>query len=90
MKTRPRGIDRDKPYIDLEKACRIYLEKNPHIKRFNIVDLHKLYIKRNPNNKVSYQTFINYNKRGFNQMHAFTSIAKIVGLDSFDDLITIP
>jgi hypothetical protein len=87
---RPRTQERVRPYIDLKKACDIYLNKNPDLKSFSLADLHKLYLKKNPKNYVSYQTFVNWRKKGFDQISAFDSIAKIVGLDSFSELITRP
>lgn len=87
---RPREQKRTNTYFDVKKACEIYLKNNPSIKTFSISDLHKAYLKANPENYVSYQTFINWNKKGFKQLEVFISIAKIVGSDTIDNLLTKP
>lgn len=86
---RPRLKERTSTYFDVKKACEIYLKNNTNVKSFNIVDLHKAYLKANPNNYVSYQTFINWNKKGFKQLEVFISISKIVGC-TMCDLLTKP
>lgn len=86
---RPREQDRTGVYFNVDKACKIYLQNNPSVKTFSIVDLHKAYLKANPNEYVSYQTFINWNKKGFKQLEVFISISKIVGC-TMCDLLTKP
>ena len=59
---RPIEQERTKPYFDLQKAKELYLRNNPSVKTFTIKDLHGAYLKENPNNYISYQTFINWDK----------------------------
>ena len=87
---RPIEQEREKPYFDLQKAKELYLRNNPSVKTFTIKDLHDAYLKANPNNYISYQTFINWDKKGFKQLEAFMSITKIVGAKSIDALLTVP
>ena len=88
--SRPIEQERTKPYFDLQKAKELYLRNNPSVKTFTIKGLHEAYLKANPNNYISYQTFINWDKKGFKQLEAFMSITKIVGAKSIDVLLTVP
>ena len=88
--SRPIEQERKNIYFDLKKAKDLYLRNNPIVKSFTTKDLHDAYLKANPNNYISYQTFINWDKKGFKQLEAFMSITKIVGAKSIDALLTVP
>ena len=85
---RPREQKRTEPYIDLVKACEL-IKKHNGFNSYVIRDLHNDYLKENPDDYVSYQTFINWNKKIFKQLKVWIWIAKKSGRNLID-IITIP
>ena len=87
---RLRSEKRTGVYIDMKKACAIYLKNNPSVKSYRMADLHKDYLRHNPKEYISYRTFISWNKKGSNQIKALIELKDIVGSNTIDELIKKP